>query len=349
MNSVGHEVVVVSLFSGGPFWDKLEATPGVRLERLSGEKPGNTIAKGLRIITGIRVLRKLLRIYEPCVLYSMLYVGNFLAWIAAGRKSGVRLVWGIRSSLTVFTWQEMLFCRLCRWVSPRVPLIVFNSHAALRAHEESGFHCGRAAVVRNGIDTREFCRNEAGRAAARRQWRVTDENIVIGVVGRLHPVKGHETLIQAAEIVSRERDNLVFVVAGKGARIEYLKQLVHGARLQNNFRWLGYCGDMTTVYSGLDLLVSASYGESLPNVVGEAMACEVPCIVTDVGDSAEIAGPNAIVVPPRDALALADGIRRACGYDLQRWGVSARKRVDSEYSLDRLVEQTFDALRHLDA
>src|SRR5207248_7530370 len=75
--------------------------------------------------------------------------------------------------------------------------------------------------------------------------------------------------------------------------------------------WAGTRRDMQKVYNAFDILVSSSYGEGFSNVIGEAMACGVPCVVSDVGDSARIVGSTGIVVPAREPEALAQGMHSA--------------------------------------
>ena len=67
---------------------------------------------------------------------------------------------------------------------------------------------------------------------------------------------------------------------------------------------------MPAVYTALDIAVSSSYGEGFANVIGEAMACGVPCVVTNVGDSARVVADLGEVVPPKDPAALRDAIER---------------------------------------
>ena len=100
---------------------------------------------------------------------------------------------------------------------------------------------------------------------------------------------------------------------------------------------------MPAVYNALDLATSASITEGFPNVVGEAMACGTPCVVTDVGDSAWIVGDAGIVVPPRRPEALAAGWNTALA-GLEDLAPRARRRIVGHFSVERLVKKTEEAL-----
>jgi glycosyltransferase involved in cell wall biosynthesis len=103
------------------------------------------------------------------------------------------------------------------------------------------------------------------------------------------------------------------------------------------------------VYPALDLLVLASaWGEAWPNVLGEAMACGVACVATDIGESREIVGDAGVIVPPRDPQALA----RACQGLLQQdhearqaLGMRARERVMTRFDIGAVFRQYADLWR----
>jgi glycosyltransferase involved in cell wall biosynthesis len=112
--------------------------------------------------------------------------------------------------------------------------------------------------------------------------------------------------------------------------------------------WLAPSDDVVAAYSASNVLVSSSsYGEGHPTVIAEAMACEVPCVVTDSGDSADLVGDTGIVVPTNDVDALTDAVVRviAMPADAQaEMGRNGRRRACEEFSVRALVDRTVDAL-----
>jgi len=103
---------------------------------------------------------------------------------------------------------------------------------------------------------------------------------------------------------------------------------------------LGARDDVPRIDAALDVAVSSSYTEAFPNAIAEAMSCGVPCVVTDVGDTALLVGRTGVVVPPRDPERLAAGVRdllRLSDEDRRALGSAARRRIVDEFSLDKAV------------
>jgi glycosyltransferase involved in cell wall biosynthesis len=132
--------------------------------------------------------------------------------------------------------------------------------------------------------------------------------------------------------------------ADRGKR---LAELASRLQISSRVRFLGPRDDIARVMPAFDLLtLTSSYGEGFPNVVGEAMACGVPCVVTDVGDSAALVGDAGDVVPPRQPAALADAWRRLLTepvHERRARGERARARIMREFSLPAIVRR-YEAL-----
>jgi glycosyltransferase involved in cell wall biosynthesis len=111
-----------------------------------------------------------------------------------------------------------------------------------------------------------------------------------------------------------------------------------GSRL----RLTGRRHDLHAVYPAFDVSGTSSLGEGFPNVVGEAMACGVPCVVTDVGDSRQIVGDTGLVVPPGDPAALAaawEEVLRTPAAERRELGARARKRIEDNYSMKAIARR----------
>jgi len=232
-------------------------------------------------------------------------------------------------------------------LSNSADLIIANSYAGRNEHVADGYPAGKTIVIPNGIDTTLFCPNQVSRTKIRLEWGVAEHEELVGLVGRLDPMKDHETFLRAAQLTSRSRKTARFVCVGDG-RPEYRAALKERARLlglSDRILWVGTRSDMTDVYNALDLLVSCSYGEGFSNVIGEAMACGVPCVVTNVGDSRFIVGEFGSAVEPKDTESLHLAIMRSLSDKHDSPGI--RRRIVEQFSLQRLILATESELLSL--
>jgi glycosyltransferase involved in cell wall biosynthesis len=274
------------------------------------------------------------------VAQTWLYQSDLLGGLAA-RRAGVPAVWGLRQSNLEprFNPGATLWAmRACARLSASLPArIVCNSEASRRAHAAAGYAEERMTVIPNGFDTEAFRPDPSARAWLRAELGLPADAPLVGLVARFHPVKGHRVFIEAAALAARRHAEARFLLCGDGVdRSRELADWVRAAGLDGRLFRLGARADVARIDAGLDVLASASFGESFPNAVGEAMACGVPCAVTDAGDSRVLVGETGEVVPPGDAAALAAALDRLLGAGaeaLRRRGAAARARVLERYSL----------------
>jgi glycosyltransferase involved in cell wall biosynthesis len=289
-------------------------------------------------------LAKDLRESPPDVVHGYLPVPNILSVLLRPARH-TRVVWGVRASnmdLDRYNWLWKVEFTAARMLSRFADLIIANSKAGYDHHIACGYPRQRVLVIPNGIDLDQFAPNGSARRRVRDEWRVGTEEKLIGLIARLDPMKDHPNFLLAAAVVMRARPNARFVCVGAGeaAYQESLEQLAAQHGLTERIIWAGLRTDMAAVYAALDLAVSSSsFGEGFPNVVAEAMASGVPCVVTDVGDSAAIVGDRRWVCPPSDSAALADVIVAAMDA-LPLDGVALRERVCRHFSSQALVERT---------
>ncbi|MEW5886686.1 MAG: glycosyltransferase [Pseudomonadota bacterium] len=340
----GHDVRVVLFYDGGVFDAEL-ARAGVPVHCVG--KRGRWDAPGflLRLVALLRRLR-------PTAIYSFLDLPNLLAALLRPLVGRPRLVWSIRAAgmeMRQYDWLSRLLPRLEGWLCRAADVTVANSHAGAAWAVARGFPPARVTVIENGIDTQRFSPDAEGRARVRDEWRVEARQRLIGLVARLDVMKDHRNFLRACGLLAARRDDLRFVCVG-GGNPAYRAELEAFAAQQGiaaRLIWAGTRQDMAAVYSALDLACSASaFGEGFANVVGEAMACGVPCVVTDVGDSARIVGALGEVARPRDADALAAAMARMLarlegGEDLVR---QVRCRVIDHFSVARMVARTEQAV-----
>jgi glycosyltransferase involved in cell wall biosynthesis len=168
-------------------------------------------------------------------------------------------------------------------------------------------------------------------------------------VGRLNAEKDYPNFFRAAQILLAERQDLYFVIAGKGPLEEELRNQVRSMGLQDRVLFLGHHHDVRQVYEMMDVYVLSSLREGLPNTVLEAMAMEVPIVSTAVDGVAEAVTHEreALLVPPCDPAALAGAVRRilddpALG---RRLSQAARQKVETEFSFSNRMRQVENIYR----
>lgn len=340
----GHSVIVATFYPDGPLQTDLEHA-GVSVHIF--EKKGRWDVFGFLI----RVFRYL-RNEAPEILHGYLVVPNLLTVILKPLLPKIKVVWGVRASdmdLNQYDWLARLTFNLSRLLSRFTDLIIVNSVCGRIYHEKQGYPIEKMTVIPNGIDTERFVPSGENRKRLRDEWKVGEDEKLIGLVGRLDPMKDHPTFLKAAAILMGERADVYFVCVGDGSKdyCEMLHQMSVDLGLAERLVWAGARADMQAVYNALDIATSASITEGFPNVVGEAMSCGVPCVVTDVGDSAVIVGRMGFVVPPRDSRSLAEAWKQCLLDELRAPRMQMRERIICQYSLQSLIDNTEEALNRL--
>jgi glycosyltransferase involved in cell wall biosynthesis len=344
LTSAGHDVVVVPFYAPGR-----DDPPALGMRVLAADKGGRW-----DIVPFLRRLVSILRAERPDVLHAYLPVANLLAVLLRPLLPDTKIVWGLRASimeLENYDWLSRISFAIERRLVGGADLMIANALAVRRDAVRRGYPAGRIEVVPNGIDVARFAPVPARGLALRRSWGVADDAVLVGMVGRLDPMKDHDTFFQALARVAVKCPHIRAVVVGEGTSdwCDHLRARAAACGMADRVVWTGWQADMTAIYSALDMLcLSSAYGEGFPNVVGEAMACAVPCVVTDIGDAAAIVAGNGRAVPARDPIALAAALEALAVLpqdERRALGAAARQRIAAEFGVDRLVARTLDALK----
>jgi glycosyltransferase involved in cell wall biosynthesis len=338
------DVTVLTLYNDGELLEEVTRA-GVRVISLNKRGRWDVWSVTVQLM---RVLRRL----KPDILHSYLTGQNVLTVMVSAALPTTRIVWGIRASKLDNRhrdWLSRVNCRLELWLSRFPDLVISNSVAARNYHLAAGFAGASIVVIPNGIDTERFVPDRQSGLRYRALWGVPDDSFVVGLVARLNRMKDHGTFLRAAAIFARSRADAKFVCIGGGPDdyLAELRQVTTQLGLSNRVLWLRSLNDMCPAYNALDICCSSSaFGEGLPNAVAEAMACAVPCVVTNVGDSALVVGDTGVVVPPLNPEALAAGwaILRDRVSQNPLLGDAARARIVSRLSLPALIRNTSEAL-----
>ena len=287
---------------------------------------------------------------KPDIVHGYLTVSNVLVGVLKMIFPKVHMVMGIRASN--MNWREYgTVPALLAWLEARLSkyadAIITNSKASLTYLKAKCFTKKNVICIENGIDTELFKPNLESRDFYRGTWGVPEDTHLIALVGRLDPMKGHSVFIMAAKALRDKNVKAKYMIMGNGPE-DYRKSLEQNIQkhdLQNYFILLP--GLNPVPYSAFDVLCSASlFGEGFPNVVAEAMSCSVPCVVTNIGDSAHVVGESGIVIEANNPQALTKGILEMLQIKKSIQPL-CRPRIENEFSTTKLVSRTEEFLKEL--
>jgi glycosyltransferase involved in cell wall biosynthesis len=308
--------------------------------------------RGLPNALAVAKLAHYLRRSRPNVVQTWMYHADLIGGLATKLSGSVPLAWGIRqSNLDPVHSKRLtrLTAKLCARLSHRLPQrIVCCSKEAARIHVEMGYAKEKITIIPNGFDLEAFRPDPEARAALRQELGVSREEPLVGMVARFDPQKDHRTFIEAAALVLRQRWDAKFVLVGEGvsAGNTILLDWLRTANVMDRFLLLGRRNDVARILNTLDVAsLSSAFGEGFPNVVGEAMACGVPCVVTDVGDSAWLVGTAGRVVQKRNPEALARAwldLLESDSSQRRALGAVGRARVSEQFDIGTIARRYRD-------
>jgi len=332
------ESLVISMLEDGELAKRIDDS-GVRVLTLG-------MSRGVPNPLALLRLSRILRRENPHVLQTWLYHADLLGLFAARMGGTSTVVWNLRCSnvdMQKYSRLSAITRSLLTTLSSRPSVIVANSFVGRDEHVRFGYRPRRWEIIPNGFDVDAFAPDHGQRARIRAQLGIADRDFVIGTVGRLDPMKDYATFFRAAAILLAWNPNVHFLLAGRGLERGKtgLAEEASAATLQpRNFHLLGERSDIPPIMNAMDVFTLSSFGEGFPNAIGEAMSCGVPCVATNVGDVPQVVNGTGILVPARDAVALAAGwdkMIKMSSTDRNAMGRAARNRIVSLYSLPAVV------------
>lgn len=333
---------VISLKDIGPVGKKIQAL-GIPVHAIGMGKSVSNFLGCLRLIN-------LLHQNPPHIVQTWMYHGNLIGGLAAiVFAKGIPVAWNIRYSnfdhrsskrRTIWT------AKACSLLSRRIPdRIVCCSKAACLIHQNLGYERDKFQIIPNGFDLNVYRPDERAKMTVRQELAISQGTTLIGFVARFDQQKDHRNFIQAAALLHAHLPDVHFLLCGDGIhwKNSQLADWIRNVNMEDNFHLLGRREDTPRLTSAMDIASSSSaFGEAFPNIIGEAMACGVPCVVTDVGDSAWIVGDTGKVVPPKAPHALAEAWLELLDMGSEhrrRLGCAARHRVHKHFNVTSIVAE----------
>jgi glycosyltransferase involved in cell wall biosynthesis len=299
-------------------------------------------------------LIKLISSFKPDIVQTWMYhadlVGGLAAWISGYNN----IIWGIRHTAALSNKpRTVLVMKICAFLSHWIPKkIVCVAEASREEHIKCGYDAGRMDVIHNGFDFSDFTVSQEQRDLLRKECHVSEEDILVGCVGRFHSDKGQENFVKGAKIVSLTHLKVKFLLVGTDcdANNATLMRWLNDNGVQDRFVLLGERNDVSACLAAMDIFCLPSRTEGFPNALGEAMSMGLPCVSTQVGDVGVLVGDTAILVPPEDEQALAEGLLKVLALtngQRQQMGKQSKERVMKEFSIAKTSERFHAVYREL--
>jgi glycosyltransferase involved in cell wall biosynthesis len=297
------------------------------------------------------------RAWRPQIIQGWLNHGNVAAlFVQRVFSRNSKVIWCMRQSFDAVVREKPgtrvmigLQGRLASWPDA----VIFNSARSQRQFVELSGTARELKLIPNGFDTLKFAPNADLRRSARALMGARDGEFVVAMVARDHPMKDYHCFMEAIARASRLVPHIRAVCIGRGVTSDQssIRPLIGKWHIEDRCTLLSERADLEQVYPGVDLLcLTSSWGEGFPNVLGEAMACGVPCVATDVGDAAAIVGDTGFLVRPGRPQEVAERIVAYSSLDREtraRLGGTARRRIDQMYSVSAIAAKYMEVYKEL--
>lgn len=336
----GNTHIVISLTSMGKYGSRLESG-GVNVFALN-------MKSMLSVFTGLTKLGRLINLITPDVLQTWMYHSDFLAGLV-GKLSGVkRIFWGVHHSDLSRKGNKLstlIIARICSYLSSILPTkIVYCARTAKYQHEEFGYCKRKSVVIPNGYNHDFFKFDERARCEKRSQLNFSNSDFVIGHVGRFHPLKDYKTFVKAASIFMSEDSDCKVLLIGTGltSSNSELMKMIEQYGLADRFVLVGPKDEIPSFLSAIDIFLLSSLSEAFPNVLNEAMLCNVPCVSTDVGDASLIVSRFGWISDSNNPECISSLVLKAKEESIsnsEAWAFrkeNCRKHIVSNFSQDRV-------------
>ncbi len=329
---------VVSMIEGGVFVERFRAL-NITVFDL-GMQPG--VFKPPALIG----LTKLLNQIQPDLIQGWMYHANLIAQLANFFSADkVPVFWSIHHSVDSLRAEKLSLVatiKLTALLSSWVETVMFSAAKGKKQHLSLGYNPSNAVAISDNFDISKYKPVSNPQFNLRQSLNLAKDSILIGSVARYHPMKDHANLINAAAKLIEDYPKVHFILIGPNVddRNSALSNQIKSLNIGEQIHLLGERQDIPEIMTSLDIFTTSSaYGESFPNVLGEAMSCQIPCVATDIGDSEAIVADTGIVVPPKDPQALAKAWRKliVLGKDERhQLGIKARKHIKTNFNVDGL-------------
>jgi glycosyltransferase involved in cell wall biosynthesis len=300
----------------------------------------------------IRRLARLLAKKDVNIIHTHTIRGNFYGRIAASLcQEPIVDITTVHSHVPdelgggrQFGLKEWLLCKResCLWRF--VDHFICVSNKIRERLLSNGIPEDKVTVIENAAELPELSPGRTYRKSIREEFNIADNDIVVGTIGRLVPLKNHELFLKSAKQLSQRMPNMKFVVVGDGPLLQQLVDKSRGLGISGLVRFTGWRDDIQRLLFAFDIYVICSVVEGLNVSVLEAMACAKPVVGTNVKGISEIVmdGTTGILVPSNEVDSLTEAVLQLAMDEEKRttMGFGGRRLIEKKYSVDKMVYDT---------
>lgn len=328
---------VISMMDEGIYGDKIKEL-GIEVISLN-MKQGRPSLKGF--------IKAKKAIKNTDIIQTWMYHADLFGYLLYKTSKVKKIIWGIRRNNldpSLNKKSTIYIAKLNSLLSRKVDTVVSCSIKAEKTHVNFGYSKENMQVIPNGFEMEKYKPIKSAKAHLSKLVDLPTDIPYILHVGRWNELKDHKNFLKSLKLLREQDYKFQAILVGPNIDEQNIEliSLIKNFNLSNYVNLLGRREDIATIMSGSDLFVSSSIDEGFPNVIGEAMACETPCVVTDAGDSGYVVGDTGIIVPPKDSEALAKGIMKMLNYtdeEREKIGRQARQRVIENFDIQKIARQ----------
>jgi len=332
-----YSFIVVSLISPGRVAREISAL-GIPVYSLN-------IKTIFSVCSATSKLVRIIKNFKPDIVQTWLFHADLIGLLAVKIAGFGKVIWGVRCGNFTHSMPTWIIVKLCALLSHFPDKIIFNSNTG-RDHHLQHWHYKPSShtVIHNGFDLDIFYRASEAKPRLCHRLNIDKNSFIIGGAGRFDISKDYKTFLSVVHEVHQQVPEIRFILCGLDITYEnnFLSELIDSYNIHDAIFLMGEQVNMQEFLSSLDLFLLTSYSEGCPNVVGEAMACKTPCVVTNSGDSALLVGDTGFVCLKKDYQGIAEVILqfyRMSYKEKEHYRLSSRKRIQDNFSINDIVLQ----------